>query len=172
MGTNQTTTTTIRNQPPPTMNAFIAYPSSSNAYNCLKNGVATRAIQKRRSPRRANIKEINHTYVDTQILQRPKTIKQSTPPTSTTSRASTPRSSSMPTPPTRSSFAPSCRPTPKPIPRPTSATNSSDVARAAHAARRTFRLVLDQDIGACLYHPLLQSHALYRACAESEINGT
>merc|ERR1711879_953269 len=79
MGTNQTTTTTIRNQPPPTMNAFIAYPSSSNAYNCLKNGVATRAIQKRRSPRRANIKEINHTYVDTQILQRPKTIKQSTP---------------------------------------------------------------------------------------------
>jgi len=60
------------------MNAFIAYPSS-NAYNCQKNGVATRAIHKRRSPRRANSKEINHAYVDSQILQRPKTVKQSTP---------------------------------------------------------------------------------------------
>jgi hypothetical protein len=61
------------------MNAVISYPSSNTYTYSQTNGVATRSIYKRRSPRRANLKEINHAYVDSQILQRPKTVKQSTP---------------------------------------------------------------------------------------------
>ena len=62
------------------MNASI---SSPNALPSHRNGVAARNINiyKRRSPPRStsNMKEINFAYVDSQILQRPKTSKRSTP---------------------------------------------------------------------------------------------
>lgn len=48
--------------------------------NAKHNGISSRPIQKRRSPpRRTNANEINYAYVDSQILQRPQTVKQTTP---------------------------------------------------------------------------------------------
>jgi hypothetical protein len=60
------------------MNASICSPSQ-NTYQTQRNGVASRSIYKRRSPRRSNPREINYAYVDSQILQRPTTVKQTTP---------------------------------------------------------------------------------------------
>jgi hypothetical protein len=50
-------------------------------FSSKHNGIASRPIQKRRSPpRELNLKrEINHAYVDNQILRRPQTVKQTTP---------------------------------------------------------------------------------------------
>lgn len=53
-------------------------------FSSKHNGIASRPIQKRRSPPResrvSNLRrEINHSYVDNQILRRPQTVKQTTP---------------------------------------------------------------------------------------------